>query len=101
MGKFAEYNSYPKDMKEMDETAWNDFFTYCVMEYENRQAYRKSIYEMCEKLMIFWIRKELNLGFCIGKKEDESVVKFYRIGSDEQWNKFKNGFAASFAGDNS
>ena len=96
--KLSEYNSYPKDMQEMTKKAWDDFFTYCFEEYEFRQAYRRDpMKEMHEKLRIAWINKERNIGFCIGQKEEE--VKFYRIGSNEEWDKFKRGFAAQFAHD--
>lgn len=99
--KLSEYNSYPEDMQEIEKEsdAWNDFFTYCKESYESRQAYRNSIYEHHEDLRIAWIKKEKNLGFCIGRKRDE--IKFYRIGADDAWNMFKNGFAAQFAHDNS
>lgn len=97
--RMTEYNSFPENMQEMTESAWNDFFTYCIAEYESRQAYKNNLHEQHEDLRIAWVRKEQNLGFCIGRKSGE--VKFYQIGSDEQWMTFKRGFAAQFSRDNS
>lgn len=96
----VEYNSFPKDMQEICEIAtWSDFFCFCIEKYESRNAYKNDLREMSEKLRIAWIKKEQNLGFCIGMKGE--FVKFYRIGTDEAWRKFKCGFAAQFRGDNS
>lgn len=97
--KFSEYNSYPDDMRDMDSDAWNDFFTYCVEEHESRQAYKESIFELHEDLRISWVKKDKNLGFCIGRKNN--ATRFYRIGSDKAWEEFKSEFAANFAHDNS
>lgn len=99
--KLSEYNSFPKDMREMtqDSEAWNDFFTYCKEEFESRQAYKESLYEHHEDLRIAWVKKERNIGFCIGRKT--GVVKFYKIGADKDWEIFKRGFAAQFSHDNS
>lgn len=98
---FSEYNSYPEDMQEIkqDSEKWNDFFTYCKEGYECRQAYKHTLHEQHEDLRIAWVKKERNLGFCIGRKQE--VVKFYRIGADKEWERFKCGFAARFAHDNS
>lgn len=99
--KMAEYNSYPADMQEItrESDAWNDFFTYCKEDYESRQAYKNNLYEHHEDLRIAWVRKEKNIGFCIGRKQ--GILKFYKIGTEKDWDAFKHGFAAQFAHDNS
>lgn len=100
---FSKYNSFPEYMQEMTRESWDDFFTYCIERVESRQAYKNSIYEMYEDLRIFWIKEDRGLGICIGRKYEnhEPVIKHYRVGKQEDWDKFKQGFAATFARDNS
>lgn len=99
----TDYNSYPDNIQEMTEESWNDFFTYCIEGIESRQAYKNSIYEQHEDLRILWIKKEKGLGICIGRKHEgeKQIIKHYRVGTDEAWKTFKNGFASQFARDNS
>jgi hypothetical protein len=84
-----------------DSEEWQDYFVFCHEGYESRQAYKDgNFHSLHENLRITWIRKELNLGYCIGTK-DYKNIKFYRIGSTEDWNKFKGIFSSQFRGDNS
>lgn len=100
---FSKYNSYPDHMQEMTEQSWNDFFTFCIEGIESRQAFKNSIYELHEDLRIFWIKEERGLGICIGRKYENNrqIIKHYRIGKQEDWDVFKQGFAAANARDNS
>ena len=50
-------------------------------------------------MRIAWVRKDKNLGFCIGRKQ--GILKFYKIGTEKDWDAFKHGFAAQFTHDNS
>ena len=81
--------------------SWNDFFTYCIERVESRQAYKSSIYEMHEDLRIFWIKEDRGLGICIGRtyEKHKQIIKYYRVGKQEDWDTFKRGFAATFARD--
>lgn len=101
----VEYNRYPEAMREMaTEEDWNDFFTFCIEQYESRQAYPdENIYQMHEDLRIRWVDKADGLGFCTGRtyKNHKQVITHYKIGTEEAWNKLKCRMAATFARDNS
>lgn len=92
------YNTYPNDMNPIRNKVifWSDFFTFCVESYESRQAFH-DLSGPHEDLRIAWIKKELGLGFCIGRKNNQ--VSFYKLGSEENWKKFKTNFSAQFVGD--
>ena len=99
----SEYNQYPKDMIEINPCNLDelfDLFVYCWESTESRQAYKGSDFTgNHEKLRIIWIKKEFNLGYAIGMKLGN--VKYYKIGSDENWHKFSLVFSAQFTRDNS
>ena len=101
--ELSKYNSYPEFMEEMTEESWNDFFTYCIERVESRQAYKSSIYEMHEDLRIFWIKEDRGLGICIGRtyENHNQIIRYYKLGKQEDWNVFKRGFGAMFEKDNS
>ena len=98
---FSKYNSYPEYMQEMTTESWNDFFTYCIERVESRQAYKSSFHEMHETLRIFWIKEDRGLGVCIGRtyEKHKQIIKYYRVGKQEDWDTFKRGFAETFARD--
>lgn len=98
------FNSYPENMREIDLCNREDIqalFAYCWESLESRQAWEgeSTFIDYHEDLRIIWIKKELNLGYAFGLKND--VVKVYKIGSEDEWSKFKRGFASTFRGDNS
>ena len=104
ISKYANIcNSFPENMQEMTEESWQDFFTYCIEGIESRQAFRNSIYEIYTDLRIFWIRESLGLGVCISRRYESGKpkIEFYRIGTQENWDKLKGEFAAANARDNS
>lgn len=93
------YNTYPNDMEPIlpeQSELWSDFFTFCFESLESRQAFC-DLSDFPEDLRIVWIKKELGLGFCIGRKNNQ--VTFYRLGSMENWKIFKTNFCAKFVGD--
>jgi len=79
-------NKYPKDMVEIDmrsEYDWQDFFTYTHECEESRQAYVNDyISTVYEDLRIFWVNKEKNLGYAIGRK---CGIHYYKIGKKLDW----------------
>lgn len=99
----SEYNQYPKDIIEINPCNLDelfDLFVYCWESTESRQAYKQNnLYDNCEHLRIIWIKKDINLGYAIGKKLD--TIKYYKIGSDEDWRKYSMILCSQFVGDNS
>ena len=97
----SKYNSYPKDMREIsptDKDELQDLFTYCWESEEGRQAYKSNdFYSHHEALRIVWIRESENLGYAIGDKA--GIIKYYKIGKEEDWQMFNGLFSAQFKGD--
>jgi hypothetical protein len=99
-----KYNQLPEDTKIISEyNEYQDFFTYCIENAESRQPQYNSDNHMEGhfNLRIFWIKEEKGLGYGIAKDWKNEKIVFYRFGSEDNWNRFKNGFASQFAGDNS
>ena len=80
-----------------------DFFTFCILEHESRQVFyeKDNIYSGTFKIRIFWINKEKGLGYGIAEDWKAGKIQVYRFGTAENWQTFKNSFAAQMRGDNS
>ena len=80
-----------------------DFFTFCILEHESRQVFyeKDNIYSGTFNIRIFWINKEKGLGYGIAADWKAGKIQVYRFGTAENWQIFKNGFAAQMRGDNS
>jgi hypothetical protein len=82
-----------------------DFFSYCFK--ESKDEFRQVDYDPNDYLKgafsmrLFWIDEESGLGYGIANDWKLKQIKIFRFGSDEQWARFKCGFAAQFVGDNS
>jgi hypothetical protein len=98
-----EYNMMPKDaVKVSSYEDLQDFFTYCHTEESRQPQYDENNFMAGSfDLRVFWIDKDLNLGFGVAADWKAKETNWYRFGSDENWIKFKCGFASQFAGDNS
>jgi len=105
-----EYNSSPKNIKEISFKEFADGINECcIKKRESRQVREDNLvcdmslfdldYETPEKMgfgiMIDWYDTAIH------KNRKEYIYKHFRYGSDESWNKFQIKFAAQFAGDNS
>jgi hypothetical protein len=97
-----EYNKMPEDINLITRYEdWQEYFTYCKTEESRRPFYNDNFIEGTFHLQIYWINKELNLGYCIKEDWKEKVVTMYKIGTEENWIKFKRGFGSQFRNDNS
>lgn len=78
-------------------------FTFCILEHESRQVFyeKDNIYSGTFNIRIFWINKEKGLGYGIAEDWKAGKIQVYRFGTAENWQIFKNGFAAQMRGDNS
>ncbi len=98
-----EHNHMPKDgiliTKYED---WQDYFTFAKTEEFRQPFYNPATFNdglFC--LNIYWINKDLGLGYGVANDWKAGEVKFYKFGTIENWHKFRIAFAAKFAGDKS
>lgn len=79
------------------------FFEFRTEREENRQV----LYEQnnhCAgifKMRIFWVKEKMGLGYGIAYDWKRERIDIYRFGTVEDWQKFKQEFAARFRYDNS
>lgn len=102
----CEYNKFPEDAVEITGKYEEkiDFFIYCIEESESRQcSYSDNVIEglFIFDLRIFWINKKLGLGYGFSNDWKSKIIREYKFGSEENWKRFKSGFASQFSGDNS
>lgn len=50
---------------------------------------------------IWWIKEEMGLGYALKRDWKAKEMQWYKLGTEENWEKFCRGFAAAFRGDNS
>ena len=100
-------NKYNLPLIELTELSPDDyenckqFFTYCLTPESRQIHYNNDFLQGSMNFRIFWAMEEQNLGFAFCDDWKAKKVRFYRIGSDENWTVFNHGFGARFAGDNS
>ena len=100
-------NKFNTPLTELTELSLDDyeacktFFTYCLTQESRQIHYNNNFMQGSMNVRIFWVREELNLGFALFDDWKAKKVRFYRVGSDENWAIFKRGFGAQFTGDNS
>lgn len=102
MNKMSEYNKMPENaiiIENYEEII--EFFTYCMDEETRQPSYTDKTANGYFNLKIWWVKKELGLGFGIANHWKQKKIVWYRFGKEEAWNKFINGFGALFSGDNS
>jgi hypothetical protein len=98
----VEYNEMPKNAMLINNYEdWQDYFTFCKTTESRQPFYNDNFMEGSFNLMVYWITKEMGLGYGIAKDWKKKIIKFYKFGSEENWNKFKNDFASQFRNDNS
>lgn len=79
-----------------------NFFTWC-----NTEEFRSPAYDEFNKmggffnLRIYWAREDMGVGYGIADDWKSKSIKWYRFGSEENWDKFRRGMSALFSGDNS
>ncbi len=102
----TDFNKMPENAKEIEPgkeyEEMTDFFIYKTKQ-ENRAAFydNEDIKAGLADVKIWWVRKEAGLGFALKRDWKAEKMRWYRLGKDEDWLKFKRGFAAQFRGDNS
>ena len=103
MGKFNEMPQNAVEIKpETEYEEMQDFFIYHRTE-ESRAVFYDSedIRAGLADVRIWWIKEEAGLGYALKRDWKEEKMRWYRLGTEEEWQKFKRGFAAAFRGDNS
>ena len=102
----AKFNEMPKNAAEIQPekiyTELQDFFIYTHTE-ESRAVFydEKDLKAGLADVRIWWVREEAGLGFALKRDWKAEKMRWYRLGTEEDWQKFKRGFAAAFRGDNS
>lgn len=102
----ADFNKMPQNAVEIQPekiyAELQDFFTFTHKE-ESRAAFydENNIKAGLADVMIWWVREEAGLGFALKRDWKAEKMRWYRLGTEEDWQKFKRGFAADFRGDNS
>lgn len=82
-------NRYPLNMKEISLTDYkksSDLIYQVWTDTQYRQVFEHHEPLEYEDLQIIWIDESKNLGYAFGCKNEK--IKFYRIGSDSDWDKF-------------
>ena len=97
------HNTLPEDAKIITDYEEQQRFFIHSMEQESRQPQYNpnNFMEGFFNLRIFWVRKELGIGYGFADNWKEKRVDFYRFGSEENWTRFNRGFASQFTRDNS
>lgn len=105
----GEYNSAPEGLKEITLDEWQrGMFHYNLNQSHSKQVRGEQTFD----LRLFDVPNFENkkLGYAVmndwfdkekGKNREKNIIRFCRYGSDLDWKKFENRFAAQFAGDNS
>lgn len=105
----GNYNDAPEGLVEITLEEWQrGMFLYCIEKSDSKQVRGKQTFD----LRLFDVPNFENkkLGYAImddwfdkekGKNRPERIIRFCRYGLEEEWTKFRNRFAAQFAGDNS
>lgn len=106
----GSYNEAPEGLIEISLAEWKSgMFHYCLEKSDSKQV--RSGGKVFD-LRLFDVPNFENkkLGYAImddwfdmetGRNRPEAIVRFCRYGTEEDWTKFRNKFAAQFAGDNS
>ncbi len=102
----AKFNEMPQNAAEIQpEKAYaemQDFFTYHSTEESRAVFYDESdIQAGLASVKIWWIKEESGLGYALKSDWKAEKVRWYKLGTEEEWEKFHRGFAAAFRGDNS
>lgn len=105
----GSYNDAPEGLVEISLDEWQrGMFHYCLEKSDSKQVRGEQTFD----LRLFDVPNFENkkLGYAImndwfdkekGKNRPKNIVRFCRYGTDADWSKFENRFAAQFAGDNS
>lgn len=105
----GSYNDAPEGLIEITLEEWQrGMFHYCLEKSDSKQVRNNGTFD----LRLFDVPNFENkkLGFAVmndwfdaenGKNRPEPIIRFCRYGLEEDWTKFRNRFAAQFAGDNS
>ena len=102
----AEFNKMPHNAEEIQAekvyAELQDFFTFTHRE-ESRTVFydEDNIKAGLADVRIWWVREEAGLGFALKRDWKAEKMRWYRLGTAEDWQKFKRGFAAAFRDDNS
>lgn len=105
----GNYNDAPEGLIEITLEEWQrGMFHYCIEKSHIKQVRNNGTFD----LRLFDVPNFENkkLGFAVmddwfdaekGKNRSEPIIRFCRYGLEVDWTKFRNRFAAQFAGDNS
>lgn len=100
----SDYNKMPQNAVEIPQEKvyeeLQDFFIYHKAE-ERRSVFyeNENIYSGLADVYIWWIKKEVGIGFALKRDWKEEKMRWYKLGIEEEWEKFRRGFAANFHGD--
>lgn len=99
----SNYNSTPEFMTELTEYGQIlHFFTWPITNIESRQPqYTENFIDGQYNLRIFWISGTDNLGYAIMKDWKAEKIRWFRVGSNEDWKTFNMAAVAQFSHDNS
>jgi len=97
-----EFNIMPELSRLIDDYKTQKiFFSYQIEKTEVRQIINgNSVLDDVFDMKIFWIKRDIGLGFGLVANDALEKTEWYQIGSELEWSAFKTTFSSTFLADN-